>query len=182
MKIKTKEGSKMISDVIEKALNEQTNSEFYSAYLYLSMETYFESVGLTGCAKWMRAQTIEEIAHAMKIHDFVVECGGRVILKKISEPPMEWRSALEVFEAAYAHEQSVTKRINELVDLAIKERDHATGNMLNWFVDEQVEEESTVKDIVRKFEMVGKTPGGQFLIDQELGKRTFGSLFAQEGQ
>ena len=163
----------MISKKMERALNEQINAELYSAYLYLSMVAYFESVNMPGFAIWMKAQTQEEVAHAMKIYDFVNERGGRVILKPIEEPQTEWASPLAAFEAAYKHEQKVTGLINGLVNLAIEEKDHATNNFLQWFVNEQVEEESSVDEVVQKLKMVDKAPGGQFMIDKELGQRIF---------
>jgi ferritin len=158
---------------MEKALNEQTNAELYSAYLYLSMVAYFESVNLPGFANWMKVQTQEELMHAMKIYDFVNERGGRVVLKAIEAPPTEWESPLDAFEAAYKHEQKVTGLINNLVNLAIEEKDHATNSFLQWFVNEQVEEESSVDEVVQKLKMVEKAPGGQFMIDRELGQRVF---------
>ena len=163
----------MISKKMERALNEQINAELYSAYLYLSMVAYFESVNMPGFAIWMKAQTQEEVAHAMKIYDFVNERGGRVILKPIEEPQTEWASPLAAFKAAYKHEQKVTGLINGLVNLAIEEKDHATNNFLQWFVNEQVEEESSVDEVVQKLKMVDKAPGGQFMIDKELGQRIF---------
>jgi len=140
----------MISKKIEKALNKQINAELYSAYLYLSMVAYFESVNLPGFANWMKVQTQEELMHAMKIYDFVNERGGRVVLKAIEAPPTEWDSPLDAFEATYKHEQKVTGLINNLVNLAIEEKDHATSSFLQWFVNEQVEEESSVGYGIRK--------------------------------
>ena len=163
----------MISKKTEDVLNEQINAEFYSAYLYLSMEAYFESMNLPGFANWMRAQIQEESMHAMKIYDFVNERGARVKLKSIAEPQMEWKSPLAAFEAARKHEQLVTGRINDLVNLAVKEKDHATNNFLQWFVNEQVEEEATAEEVVQKLKMLDKAPGAQFLIDRELGQRVF---------
>ena len=163
----------MISNKMEEALNEQINAEFYSTYLYLSMQAYFESVNLSGFANWMRAQTQEELIHAMKIYDYVNERGGRITLKSIAEPPTEWKSPLAAFEAAYQHEQKVTELINGLVNLAIGEKDHATNNFLQWFVNEQVEEESSVDEVVQKLKMIERAPGGQFLIDRELSQRVF---------
>jgi len=163
----------MISKKTEDALNEQINAEFYSAYLYLSMEAYFESMNLPGFANWMRAQIQEESMHAMKIYDFVNERGGRVLLKSIEQPPTEWKSPLAAFEAAYKHEQKVTGLINDLVNLAIEEKDHASNTFLQWFVNEQVEEESSVNEVVQKLKMLENAPGGQFLIDRELGQRVF---------
>ena len=163
----------MVSKKMEYALNEQINSELYSAYLYLSMVAYFESMNLPGFANWMRIQVQEESMHVMKIYDFVNERNGRIILKSIAEPPAEWKSPLAAFEAAYKHEQLVTGRINDLVNLAIEEKDHATNTFLQWFVNEQVEEESSVNKVVQKLKMMDNAPGGQFPIDRELGQRVF---------
>ncbi len=163
----------MISKKMEEALNEQVNAELYSAYLYLSMESYFKSLNLNGFANWMRVQTQEEVTHAMKIYDFVNERGGRITLKAIEGPPTEWDSPLAVFEAVYVHEQKVTGLINDLVDLAIKEKDHATNTFLQWFVNEQVEEESSADEVVQQLKMMENAPGGMFMLDRELGQRVF---------
>jgi ferritin len=163
----------MISKKMEEALNGQVNAELYSAYLYLSMESYFKSLNLNGFANWMRVQTQEEVTHAMKIYDFVNERGGRVTLKAIEGPQTEWNSPLAVFEAVYEHEQKVTGLINGLVDLAIKEKDHATNTFLQWFVNEQVEEESSADGIVQQLKMMENAPGGMFMLDRELGQRVF---------
>jgi len=163
----------MISKKMEDALNEQVNAELYSAYLYLSMESYFKSRNLNGFANWMRVQTQEEVMHATKIYDFINERGGRVTLKAIEGPQTEWDSALAVFKAAYEHEQKVTGLINDLVDLAIKEKDHATNSFLQWFVNEQVEEESSADEIVQQLKMMENAPGGMFMFDRELGQRVF---------
>ncbi|MBC8469279.1 MAG: ferritin [Planctomycetes bacterium] len=163
----------MISKKMEEALNEQVNAELYSAYLYLSMESYFKSQNLNGFANWMRVQTQEEVAHATKIYDFINERGGRVTLKAIEGPQTEWDSALAVFKAAYEHEQKVTGLINNLVDLAIKEKDHATNSFLQWFVNEQVEEEASADEIVQQLKMMENAPGGMFMLDRELGQRVF---------
>lgn len=163
----------MISKKMEKALNEQINAELYSAYLYLSMESYFKSLNHNGFANWMRVQTQEEVSHAMKIYDFINERGGRVMLKAIEGPETQWKSSLEVFEAIYNHEQKVTALINGLVDLAIEEKDHATNSFLQWFVNEQVEEEASADEIVQQLKMMKDAPGGIFMIDRELGQRVF---------
>jgi len=163
----------MISKKMEEALNGQVNAELYSAYLYLSMESYFKSLNLNGFANWMRVQTQEEVAHAMKIYDFINERGGRVTLKPIEGPQTEWDSPLAVFEAVYVHEQKVTGLINDLVDLAIKEKDHATNTFLQWFVSEQVEEESSADEVVQQLKMMENAPGGMFMLDRELGQRVF---------
>ena len=163
----------MISKKMEQALNEQVNAEMYSAYLYLSMESFFKSLNLSGFATWMRAQTQEEMMHAMKIYDFIIERGGRVLLKPIEGPQTKWESPLAVFEAVSKHEQKVTGLINNLVDLAIVEKDHATNSFLQWFVNEQVEEEASADEIVQQLKMMEKAPGGMFMLDRELGQRVF---------
>lgn len=163
----------MISKKMEAALNEQINAELYSAYLYLSMEAYFHSLNLSGFANWMRVQTQEELAHATKLYDFVNERGGRVLLKAIAQPPAEWDSPVAVFEAIFKHEQKVTGLINELVNLAIEEKDHATNTFLQWFVNEQVEEESSADNVLQQLKLMENAPGGQFLMDRELGQRVF---------
>jgi ferritin len=167
--------TKMISKNMEKALNEQINAEMYSAYLYLSMESYFMSLNLNGFANWMRVQVQEELTHTMKIYDFVNDRGGRVTLKSIAAPQAEWKSPLAVFEATYTHEQKVTGLINELVNLAVKEKDHATAVFLQWFVSEQVEEESAAQKTVQQLKTLEKTPAGILMLDRELGQRIFKS-------
>ena len=163
----------MIDKKMQDALNEQINAELYSAYLYLSMVAYFESINLPGFATWMRAQTQEEVMHAMKIYDYVNERGGRVILKSIGEPQSEWESPLAAFEAAYGHEQKVTGLINGLVNLAIEEKDHAANMFLQWFINEQVEEESNADAIVQKLKLMADAPGGMYMLDNEMGQRVF---------
>ena len=163
----------MISEKMQDALNEQVNAELYSAYLYLSMEAYFESINLAGFANWMRVQTQEEVSHAMKIYDYIDERGGRNTLKPIAGPPVKWDSPLAVFKAGYAHEQKVTGLINELVNLSIELKDHATNMFLQWFVNEQVEEEKNADDIVQKLKLMADAPGGLYMLDTELAQRIF---------
>jgi ferritin len=163
----------MLSKKMETALNKQVHAELYSAYLYLAMSSYFESVNLPGFASWMKIQTQEETAHAMKIYDFVHERGGSVKLAAIEAPPAKWRSPLAAFEAALAHEQKVTGLINSLTTLANQQKDHASGIFLQWFVTEQVEEEATADDIVNKLKLLGKSGHGLFMMDKELGSRSY---------
>ncbi|MBU7013136.1 MAG: ferritin [Theionarchaea archaeon] len=163
----------MMKDKIEKAINSQINAELYSSYLYLSMSSYFSSINFDGFASWMQVQAQEELMHAMKFYNYVVERGGRVILTAIEAPLAEWDSPLAVFEHVYAHEQKVTGLINDLVDLAIAENDHATTTFLQWFVAEQVEEESSADQIVQKLILVKDQGSGLLMLDQELGKRAF---------
>jgi ferritin len=161
----------MISKKVEKALNEQLNAELYSAYLYLSMSAWFESQNLPGCAAWMRIQTREENTHSMKFFGFVNERRGRVTLKAIEEPAKEWKSPLAAFEAALEHEQYITGRIDDLVNLAATEKDHATAAFLQWFVNEQVEEEASVDRIIQQLKMASNAPGALLMLDHELGER-----------
>ena len=163
----------MIKEKIKDAINKQINAEMYSAYLYLSMSAYFESINLKGFANWMKAQVQEEMVHAMKFYDYINERGGRVLLTAIDAPPTQWDSSLAVFEYTYKHEQRVTGLINGLVDLAISEKDHATNNFLQWFVAEQVEEESSADAVVQKLKIAGDRSGGLFMLDRELGQRVF---------
>ena len=163
----------MLSEKMLKALNQQINAELYSSYLYLSMSAYFQSTNLGGFANWMRAQTQEELTHAMKIYDYVKERGNRVVLKQVEEPPSEWSSPLAAFQQAYQHEQKVTGMINKLVNLAVEESDHASNIFLQWFVSEQVEEEASADEVVQRLKLMGDAGGGMFMIDPELGQRTF---------
>jgi ferritin len=161
----------MLSQNMEDRLNEHTNAEFYSAHLYLSMSAYFKSIDLLGFANWMQAQFEEEMSHAMRFFEFVDRMDGRVKLTAIEAPPVEWESPVAVFKQTYAHEQEVSARIHKLVSLAIQESDHPTNNFLQWFISEQVEEESTVKAILKKLEFVGDSKSALLMIDQELSGR-----------
>lgn len=163
----------MISPKIEKALNEQINAEMFSAYLYLAMVAYFQDKNLSGFANWMTVQNQEETFHAMKFFRYVSERGGRVTLGAIEKPQFEWESPLAAMEAAQKHEAYITGRINSLVDLAIKEKDHATASFLGWFVDEQVEEEDNVNAVVQKLRLVGSDGGGLFMMDRDMATRVF---------
>ena len=163
----------MLNKRMEQAINSQINAEIYSSYLYLSMSAYFESISLSGFANWMRMQAQEEMVHAIKFYEYVNERGGRVILGPIEAPPSEWESPVAVFDATYQHEQKVTGLINDLVDLAIEEKDHATNNLLQWFVSEQVEEEASASAVLNKAKLTGDAPGGLFMLDRELEARVF---------
>ena len=170
----------MIKDKVEKALNIQVNKEMYSSYLYLSMSSYFSSLNLDGFANWMRVQAHEELFHAMKFYDYILERGGTVVLTAIEAPPHEWDSPLAVFKHVYEHEQKVTGLINDLVNVALAEKDHATSAFLQWFVTEQVEEEASADALVKKLELVGDQGSGLLMIDQELGQRVFTPPAAQK--
>lgn len=161
----------MISKSLEKALNKHLNLELYSAYAYAAMAAYFENKNLNGFANWMKIQVSEEMVHAQKFYAYINDVGGRITLDAIDKPPADFKSPLAVFKDALAHERKVTKAIYKLVDLANGESHHATSTFLQWFVTEQVEEESVADDIVQRLTMVGDSPEGLFLMDRELGAR-----------
>ena len=162
----------MLSEQMQKALNEQIAAELFSAYLYLAMSAWFQSENLGGFAHWMDLQAREEQEHAMRICKHIYERRGRVILEALDAPQSEWKSPLAAFEAALGHEEMITGRINALVNQAIKEKDHATNNMLQWFVSEQVEEEEQTDAIVQKLRLIQDAPRGMLLmLDRELAAR-----------
>jgi ferritin len=161
----------MLSEKIQNALNGQLHAELYSSYLYLSMNAYFKSINLDGFANWMYAQAQEEMMHAMKFYEFVNQRGGRVLLSAIEAPPTDWDSLQAVFEDTLKHEQKVTGLINDLVEVAMAERDHATQIFLQWFVTEQVEEEESVGNVLEQLKLLGDAKGGLFMMDRELAKR-----------
>ncbi len=171
----------MLKPKMEEALNRQINAELHSSYLYLSMAAYFESQTLPGMANWMRIQAQEEEVHAMKLFDFIHERDGRVLLTEIEGPETEWESPLDAFRAAFAHECKISGLINDLVDLSIKESDHATNAFLQWFVSEQVEEEANAKAIVDKLKLAGGNSVALLMIDGELGQRTAAPADGESG-
>lgn len=163
----------MLSKKMEKMLNEQINAEMYSAYLYLSMAAYFEDKNLPGFANWMHVQFKEEWAHAMRIYNYVFERGGKVELFAIDKPKNKWKNIVEVFEETLKHEKYVTSLIYDLVTASIQEKDYASQSMLQWFIDEQVEEEATASELLEKVKMVEGKGAGLFMIDKELQARVF---------
>ncbi len=163
----------MIDKKMQDAINEQMNWELYSSYMYFSMAAYFDSVNLKGCSSWMRIQAMEEQTHVKRFYDFLTARGGRVLLSAIKAPPTEWDSPLAVIEETLKHEQHVTSRINDMVDLSLELKDHATNSFLRWFVDEQVEEEESVDEVLQSLKLNENNPGGLFIIDKELAARTF---------
>jgi len=158
---------------IEEAFNEQVRYELESAYIYLAMAAYFQDEGLDGMARWMHAQTQEEVTHAMRFYKHIAERGGRVGLQALAEPRREYKSALDAFEAAYRHEQFITGRINTLMLLSREENDFASQGLLQWFVDEQVEEEDNTSRVARQLKVVDSDGRGLLMLDRELGQRTF---------
>jgi ferritin len=161
----------IIKEKLQKAINKQINAELYSSYLYLGMAAYFEESNWLGFAHWMKAQSAEENAHAMKFYGYLFERGGRAVLSGIEAPQGEWKSPLAAFEAAYAHELKVTALINDLLKLAKDENDTATEMMLQWFIKEQVEEEANAMLIVEKLKLIKDSVQGLFVLDKELGER-----------
>jgi len=170
----------MLDKKMLKALNEQFTAEYYSSYYYLSMTAWFEDNNLPGMARWMRAQVDEEMMHAMKFFDYIIERGETVKLAKIDAPSAKFKSAHDLFSQALEHEYHVSALINDLMKLAIEVNDHATQNFLQWFVAEQVEEESTFEDVVAKAKMAGTNGHALLFLDSQLGARTFDAADAAE--
>lgn len=160
-----------ISKKLQDALNKQINEELFSAYLYLSMSAYFENQNLSGFAHWMRKQAQEEVDHAMRFYKHIYERDGEVILAGIDKPKASWKSALNAFEEAFNHEQKITKLIYNLVDMAEKEKDKAAALFLQWFVDEQIEEEDQTFSIVNKLKMIKDNIQAIMMLDQKLQER-----------
>ncbi len=163
----------MISKKLQNAINAQINRELFSEYLYLSMSAWFAQESLDGFANWMGVQAQEEHFHAMKFFNYLIERGGKVILDKIEKPDNNFKSAVKAFEMTLAHEQFITKNINDLMDIAIKENDHAAKSFLQWYVDEQVEEESTADKLLSQLKMIGDRIEGVLMLDRELAQRVF---------
>ncbi len=159
----------MLKENIQEALNRQLNLEFYSSYLYLSMAAYFDSMHLKGMAHWASTQSEEEREHAMKVYSYIAERGGTVVLLPIEGPPSKWENPLAAFEEAYANEQKATNMINNLVDISVEEKDHATHIFMQWFVTEQVEEEAMMDQLIGRLKMAETQ--GLFMMDHELGQR-----------
>lgn len=172
----------MIEKEIQDALNVQIKEELYSAYLYFSMVSYFKSMNLNGFAQWMEVQAQEEVSHAMRFFNFVNERGGKVDLLPLEGPKTTWKSPAEAIEDALNHEQFITSCIHKLVELASVRKDYPTGNMLQWFVDEQVEEEANVSDVLEKLRMVGDKGQALYMLDKEMGTRQPGPDITGEAE
>jgi ferritin len=163
----------MLSKNMEKELNEQINREMYSAYLYMAMSAHSTDIGLPGFANWFMVQYKEEMEHAMKIYDYVHSQSGKVKLKTIDEPLSDFKDPMDMFQKTLKHEKFITKCINDLVNLSVKEKDHATQIFLQWFITEQIEEEGNDNDIISKLELAGVEGNGLFMIDKELSLRVY---------
>ena len=162
----------MLTKRVEDALNAQLNAESFSGYLYLSMSAWLATRNFNGFSHWMHIQAMEELTHAKKFYDFILQRGGTVRLGRIEAPQGKWADVEAVFADALAHEETISSRINDLVDVALAERDHATHIFLQWFVTEQVEEEENVGNTLNQVRQLGRTDGGLFMLDRELGGRT----------
>lgn len=161
----------MISKTMQEAINEQINKEMYSSYLYLSMAAYFESTGLPGAANWMRVQSSEENEHAMKLFAHLLDRGGQVTLKAIAAPETSWAGPMAAFKAVYAHEQLVTKSVTDLYEVALKEKDYPVQILLQWFINEQVEEEKNAAEIVASMTRIEAHETAVLQLDHQLRKR-----------
>ena len=161
----------MISRVMQDAFNEQINKELYSSYLYLSMAAHFESVNLPGAAKWMQVQAAEEREHGMKFFQHLADRGGKVQLKAIAAPQTDWKTSLDAFKQVQEHEAAVTASIYALYELALREKDYPAQVMLQWFIDEQVEEEKNAADIVQQLELIEAKGTAVLMLDHQLAKR-----------
>ena len=164
----------MVSKVVESAINDQITAEFYAAYLYLAMAAYFDEANFPGFANWMRLQHQEETMHAMKLFDFMIDNGGHIELGAVQQPPSSFDGPLPAMQATLQHEQHVTKAINSLYELALKEKDYPAQVVLQWFIAEQTEEEKTAGDIIAQLEMAGDAGAGLVMVDRELATRTAG--------
>ncbi len=163
----------MLKEKMLKALNEQIVKEFYSSYLYLQMAAWFEARTMPGFANWMKVQAQEESAHAMIFFNYVNERGGGIELGAIDKPECKFESALDVYEKVAAHEELVTESINNLMDIAFELKDYATKGRLDWFVDEQVEEEANAAEIIGRLKMAGSQGEALLMLDKEYAARTF---------
>ncbi len=163
----------MIKQEVLNAMNDQINYELESYYIYLSMAAYFSSLNLEGMAHWMRVQAHEEMIHAMKFFDHIIDRGGKVELKDIKQLKTKWSSPKEVWDNAYAHEQLITSRINNLLEISRKTQDYTSEPLLQWFVNEQIEEEVNTSKISQQMAMINENPQGLFMLDKELALKAF---------
>lgn len=164
----------MLSTAMAAALNHQINVEMESSYIYLAMAAHAEAQSYPGAARWLRAQSREELAHAMKFYDHIHDRGGRVTLKSIPQPPIDFGTLVDLFDSVLEHEQTITGRIHSLYDLALAEKDYASVPLLQWFLAEQVEEEKAAENVLRMVKAAGLSGQALLFVDSELGKRQVG--------
>ena len=167
----------MISEKLSKALSEQVNAEYYSAYLYLSMSAYAERAALKGAANWLYVQAQEEMTHGIHMYQYILDRGASPSLAAIAQVPASYTGMEDIFKKVLAHEQKVTDGINKIASLAMKENDHACYQFIMWYVNEQVEEEANAGDILNKLEMIGKDKAMLLTLDTELAARVFVNPF-----
>lgn len=163
----------MLNEKMNAALNEQVNAELYSAYLYLSMQAYFQKLNLKGFVNWMNVQVQEEMAHARGLYDYIQERGGEIVLDTVKKPELKWNSPLQVFEDVLSHEQLVTSLINKLADVADETKDRAAALFLQWYIKEQVEEEASVSDVLDTLKLIKSDANALLALDKELQARVF---------
>ena len=161
----------MISEKINEIINEQINKEFHSGYLYLSMSAYLREIGLFGFANWVKTQAKEEVEHGLKLFDYLIERNSFITLKQIKTPEFEFNGILPIFKKIYEHEQCITNAVMNIAKLAEDECDRTTLSFIDWFINEQIEEERTVQDIIKRLEIVGDDKTSLYLLDKELGER-----------
>ncbi len=161
----------MISKNMQDAINEQIKNEVYSAYIYLSMSAHFEALNLSGFSQWLRIQYEEELSHALKLYEHVLERGGRITLLPIPQPKSEWKTSLDAFKEVLAHEELVTSLIHQLYETALMEKDYPAQVMLQWFINEQVEEEKNATEIVEQLKLIDAHGTAVLMLDHQLGKR-----------
>ena len=172
----------MLSQNLTKLLNEQINGEMYSAYLYLSMSAHAENESMKGFANWLRVQAKEEMAHAMHIYEYILERGALPVLEVLAKPAATFTDYTDIFQKVYEHEKGVTKKINNIATAAMKENDHACYQFIQWYCDEQVEEESNDTEMIAKLEMIGKNKGLLLNLDHQLEKRKFHNPFPAKSE
>ncbi len=160
-----------LSKSIQDAINTQINEELYSSYLYLAMAAHFDAENLSGFAHWMKVQAEEERSHAMKFYSYIYDRGGNVVFKGIAQPPAKFKSPIDVFKQVLEHELKITKSITKLYEMAVKEKDYASQILLQWFINEQVEEEKNDTEIINQLEMLGDSPVSLMMMDRRLAER-----------
>jgi ferritin len=156
---------------MQEVINSQINEELYSSYLYLAMAAHFDSVNLSGFAHWMKVQAEEERAHAMKFYGYLYDRGGSAVFKAIAQPPAKFKSPIDVFKQVLDHELKITKSITKLYELAVKEKDYPSQILLQWFINEQVEEEKNDSEIINQLSMLGESPVSLMMMDRRLAER-----------
>jgi len=163
----------MIGKKLNDVMNEQIKNELESYYIYLSMAAWLHSKALDGMGHWMRVQAHEEMLHAMKFFNHIIDRGGKVALKDLKQIKTQWKSPLEVFQDAFEHEKFISKKINDLMAIARQEKEFASEPLLAWFTDEQIEEESNASKITDQLEMIGTDKSGLLMLDRELAARAY---------